>query len=552
MGKYKFVSPMWVIDSVLAGIRLDATDYYPNPQAPLGVSKPPTIGGATVALPNVMQVRPIENTSSSSSLRRIGDMMPQSVDNSDARPRPSLARKASSVSLDAMIVDESEENAAAVAPALHLRQAPTNEKLARPMPSWYASNQGPYGPLSRPDNIPNKPIFRPTSMGPEFDENGPGRMLTSKENPNFVSDYFASSRLHHLSRWRIDFQQQLTTHLLNLSPIDDENNKPGNRQHSALLVPTTVTPDRIIAHIDMDAFFVSVSSRNRADLIGKPVVVSHGGARGTCASVNYVARKLGVHNGWRLAEAERLCGEQLVVLPYDFEAYEQVSKSMYEVFLKYTKLIQVLSCDEALLDLTEAARSDYNAALSIATRIREEVKARTGCDCSAGVGSSRVAASLALRLAKPNGCIAAPPLLDKSSSDFALMSKMVSVGMQPNPLSSDLERALGGLNPDTISKSRVLSWLSQFKIEHMKGIGPAIEDKLEEMKITTVGELQLCPLARNHRLETVCPFPASYFPFDLSRVNFSRRLEKKSGSNYSCRHVGSMIVHSNICKRENQ
>jgi nucleotidyltransferase/DNA polymerase involved in DNA repair len=244
----------------------------------------------------------------------------------------------------------------------------------------------------------------------------------------------------------------------------------------------------------MDAFFVSVSSRNRPELVGKPVVISHGGARGTCASVNYVARGLGVHNGWRLAEAERLCGENLVVLPYDFEAYEKVSKMMYEVFMKYTKHIQVLSCDEALLDLTDASDQNYDSALTIAARIRDEVKIKTQCECSAGIGNSRTLASLALRQAKPNGCVAAPRLLDPASSDYQYMQKMVSVGLQPNALASDLERALGGLNTNLVSRSKLLSWLSTFKISHMKGIGPAIEDKLEEMGVVKIGQLQLCSL----------------------------------------------------------
>ena len=60
-----------------------------------------------------------------------------------------------------------------------------------------------------------------------------------------------------------------------------------------------------------------------------------------------------------------------MLLPYDFEAYEEVSKAMYQTFLKYTKLVQVLSCDEALLDLTDACDKNYETAMAIVVRIRQ-------------------------------------------------------------------------------------------------------------------------------------------------------------------------------------
>jgi hypothetical protein len=206
MAKFKFVSPMWVVDSVLAGVRLDASDYFPNPKAPLGVSRPPS-SGSYVALPNIMQVKPIASNSSAAvgvdssygyGLKKIGDMMPQPL-NTLSSPKPMLNRQ-QSVNLSTVSLDDDDDGAAET-PALRLRQAPVNEKLAKPMPAWYNSVVSPYSAKATAVNQ-SKPAFRSTNSRGEGDmDDGPGRMLTSKENPNFVSDYFASSRLHHLSRY---------------------------------------------------------------------------------------------------------------------------------------------------------------------------------------------------------------------------------------------------------------------------------------------------------------------------------------------------------------
>lgn len=182
---------MWVIDSVVEGARLDASQYFPNPQAPMGLSKPPPTSAATIALPNIMNLRPMDQRPQ---LKRIGDLMPKPLSKEPPPKQPSI-KKTSSVPpashRSIVEIDDSLEEQPAGGP-LRLKQAAPNEKLTKLMPSWY--NQ---------TSVQNKPVFRPTSStaGGGANDNGPGKMLTSKENPNFVSDYFASSRLHHLSRF---------------------------------------------------------------------------------------------------------------------------------------------------------------------------------------------------------------------------------------------------------------------------------------------------------------------------------------------------------------
>lgn len=96
----------------------------------------------------------------------------------------------------------------------------------------------------------------------------------------------------------------------------------------------------------MDCFFASVSTRDRPDLRGKPVVVSHGskyGPTGEIAAANYEARRYGLKAGMWMAQARELC-TNFVVVPYAFEEYAEVSRQIYEIFVRYTDKVQVSIC----------------------------------------------------------------------------------------------------------------------------------------------------------------------------------------------------------------
>jgi DNA repair protein REV1 len=86
--------------------------------------------------------------------------------------------------------------------------------------------------------------------------------------------------------------------------------------------------ERVVVHLDMDCFFVSVAAVGRPEFAGRPLAVCHSNsARGTgeVSSANYEARAFGVSAGMFMAEAKRRCPE-LIVLPYDFEAYERITE----------------------------------------------------------------------------------------------------------------------------------------------------------------------------------------------------------------------------------
>jgi DNA polymerase-4 len=160
-----------------------------------------------------------------------------------------------------------------------------------------------------------------------------------------------------------------------------------------------------ILHVDMDAFYASVMTRDRPDLRDLPVIVG-GGHRGVVLSANYLARRSGVRSGMPGTRARRLCPEATVVTP-DYDAFSTVSTSVMEVFRRVTPLVQAMSMDEAFLDVSGAMRR-LGSPAEIAESIRAKVADEQGITCSVGVATTVGVAKIASRRAKPDGVLVVP------------------------------------------------------------------------------------------------------------------------------------------------
>ncbi|KAK6348623.1 deoxycytidyl transferase [Orbilia javanica] len=214
-------------------------------------------------------------------------------------------------------------------------------------------------------------------------------------NPEFLTKYYSESRLHHLSQWKAD----LKSYFQSLTSQTAGRHKP----------PSSAS--RYILHVDFDCFFASVSAKSRPDLEGKPIGVGHSsGPSSEIASCNYVARESGVKNGMWMKQALELC-PNLLILPYDFPAYETASKAFYSVLMGVgAGIVQSVSIDEALLDITNliaksgvSTDEEHATVFEISKSIRDGVRAKTGCEVSVGAGANVLLAKLALRKAKPAG-----------------------------------------------------------------------------------------------------------------------------------------------------
>ena len=160
--------------------------------------------------------------------------------------------------------------------------------------------------------------------------------------------------------------------------------------------------DRIIIHVDMDAFFASVEIRDNPSLRGKPLIIgSLPQERGVVATCSYEARKYGIHSAMNIKEAYRLCPHG-IYMHGSYEKYRAVSNRLHEIWNEYADASEYIALDEAYLDVTESAGS-WERACEFARAIKRRTLEEQGLTCSVGVAYSKTAAKTASEEKKPDG-----------------------------------------------------------------------------------------------------------------------------------------------------
>lgn len=156
--------------------------------------------------------------------------------------------------------------------------------------------------------------------------------------------------------------------------------------------------ERVILHVDMDAFFASVEVIDNPKLKGRPVIVGGISQRGVVATCSYEARAYGVRSAMPTYIAKAHCPNG-VYLSTRISRYKEISEKIFQIFYKITSYVEPLSIDEAYLDITELKKDP----ISVAMYIKEEVKNLTGLNISVGISYNKFLAKLASDWNKPNG-----------------------------------------------------------------------------------------------------------------------------------------------------
>lgn len=154
-----------------------------------------------------------------------------------------------------------------------------------------------------------------------------------------------------------------------------------------------------VAHVDCDAFYVSVELLRRPELRGKPVVVSGSGPRAVVTTASYEARRYGVFSAMPAARARRLC-PQAIFVPPDFPTYREHSAQMMAIIRAHVERVEVVGLDEAYLDL-----EGFHSPRAAMRRIVAEIRSNTGLACSVGIGPNKLVAKVASDAEKPAGFV---------------------------------------------------------------------------------------------------------------------------------------------------
>ena len=189
---------------------------------------------------------------------------------------------------------------------------------------------------------------------------------------------------------------------------------------------------RVIAHIDCDAFYVSVELLRRPELRGRPVVVAGTGPRAVVTTASYEARRYGVGSASPASRAKRLCPDAVFVSP-DFGAYRAKSREVWSIARDRLPVLQVVGLDEGYADVTALERP-----LSTLRELVADIEARTGIVVSVGVGPNRLVAKVSSDLDKPRG--------------FVVLSREQAC----ERLAGASPKLIPGIGPKTVERLRVL------------------------------------------------------------------------------------------------
>src|ERR1051325_4673305 len=154
-----------------------------------------------------------------------------------------------------------------------------------------------------------------------------------------------------------------------------------------------------IAHVDMDAFYVSVELQRRPELRGKPVVVAGSGGRAVGTPASYEARKFGGFSATPAAWARGRCPDA-VFIPPDFDHYRARSREVMAVLKRHIERVEIVGLDEAYLDLSGIDRPK-----AAARRVKAAIQEETGLGCSIGIGPNKLVAKMASDADKPDGFV---------------------------------------------------------------------------------------------------------------------------------------------------
>ena len=188
--------------------------------------------------------------------------------------------------------------------------------------------------------------------------------------------------------------------------------------------------ERVILHIDMNAYYATVEQINNPALINKPVVVGHDGRKGVVTTASYEARKYGIHSAMPIFIAKKLC-KNLVIVPPNFNLYEKYHTKFLSIIRRYFKIVEVASIDECYVDASEYLKD--KDPLDFAKFLQHKIYQDSKLKSSIGISYNKFLAKMASDMKKPMGVTIIYPKDVKDLIWPLKISKMYGIGKKTAP-----------------------------------------------------------------------------------------------------------------------
>jgi DNA polymerase-4 len=203
--------------------------------------------------------------------------------------------------------------------------------------------------------------------------------------------------------------------------------------------------NRVILHIDMDAFYASVEQMDNPALKGRPVIVGGTSNRGVVSAASYEARQFGVRSAMPIFKAKQRCPDG-VYLPVRMNRYQEVSRQVMEILRRFSPLVEQVSIDEAYMDISGVDKL-LGLPRDIGLEVKRSITETTSLTCSIGIAPNKFLAKVASDLDKPDGLTIIPP-------------------------------------------DRVPQFIQKLPIEKVPGVGKKAVQTLHKMRIVTLGDVR--------------------------------------------------------------
>lgn len=205
---------------------------------------------------------------------------------------------------------------------------------------------------------------------------------------------------------------------------------------------------RLIFHVDMDAFFASIEQRDNPQLRNRPVVVGAlPGNRGVVSAASYEARRYGIHSAMPVSQAYARCPHAAFIYPR-MNIYSRDSKTIMSILDQFSPSVEPISVDEAFIDITGTGKL-WGSPLDTAEKIASSIWEALHLTCSIGVAPNKFLAKLASDVKKPRGITVTPSV-----------------------------------------PAKIIQWLAPMNVSRIWGVGKKTQEILSQWSITTIGDLQ--------------------------------------------------------------